>query len=940
MRYSGDGVNYSILAGVALVAFGVPVAARASDTPLYQPAPTWIAPPPATTPPGPDSPPLVMLDLQHRIEGGQVWSYVHQQLRMVSPEMLAQAATLTFPWAPDKGDLIVHDLAIVRGGQRIDLIAKGQRFTVLRREQALEQRELTGILTATMAVEGLEVGDILDMRLSITSRDAALGGRVQDVTSLIAEPARIGPSRVRFSWPTADAPRWKLLADGVVTAPARNGAYTELTIALPVAKPKDMPQDAPSRFNHPPMIEVASFDGWADVSKVMAPLYATTGLIAADSGLVAEVAAIRAADTTPIGRAQRALESVQNKIRYLAVGMDGGNYVPQSPARTWQVRYGDCKAKTLLLLAMLREMGIEAEPVLAHVGLGDLVPQRLPSAAAFNHVFVRAVIDGETLWLDGTGSDARLADIRNTPGVGYVLPVRTAGAQPVRIETHADARPIIDMTVEADESTSVDLPSAVAVTAVLHGQMAAMMRAARTQLNEKQQREMASEFLSGWVGNGFFTGIAITPDAATGDVVLKATGLVDGAWSVEDRRKRRPLQHTLDQVSFTPDRSRPEWTQIPVAAKPPAGLRYRTLLRLPDAGRNFTLDGAPDLDATLAGVAVKRTTRVTDGVVTVDERIDALGMEVPAARIATERDALATAKARAPRMVAPADIPAYYLLTPAQIDQSSQIRVIRNTYGQAIALDPDQPAAYLGRAAFEQTLGNRRAAMTDLNKVVSTQPSVDVYLQRSALSGDLNDLPGALADAERARALDPSSFPATSQVAASKAETGDLSGAVALLDERIALGGETRSAYRQAKAALMGEFGDPAAAIAMLDTLIVEKPGSPGLLNARCWVKGTRSVMLDTALKDCTNAIELSDNTLAALDSRAMVWFRMGRFTEAMADLDAVLAAEPTMAGSHYLRSAVLKAMHRDPEAIRELAIARRLQPASEREYARYGIKF
>ncbi len=940
MRYSGDGVNYSILAGVALVAFGVPMAARASDTPLYQPAPTWIAPPPATTPPGPDSPPLVMLDLQHRIEGGQVWSYVHQQLRMVSPEMLAQAATLTFPWAPDKGDLIVHDLAIVRGGQRIDLIAKGQRFTVLRREQALEQRELTGILTATMAVEGLEVGDILDMRLSITSRDAALGGRVQDVTSLIAEPARIGPSRVRFSWPTADAPRWKLLADGVAAAPVRNGAYTELTIALPVAKPKDMPQDAPSRFNHPPMIEVASFDGWADVSKVMAPLYATTGLIAADSGLVAEVAAIRAADTTPIGRAQRALESVQNKIRYLAVGMDGGNYVPQSPARTWQVRFGDCKAKTLLLLAMLREMGIEAEPVLAHVGLGDLVPQRLPSAAAFNHVFVRAVIDGETLWLDGTGSDARLADIRNTPGVGYVLPVRTAGAEPVRIETHADARPIIDMTVQADESTSVDLPSAVAVTAVLHGQMAAMMRAARTQLNEKQQRELASEFLSGWVGNGFFTGIAITPDAATGDVVLKATGLVDGAWSVEDRRKRRPLQHTLDQVSFTPDRSRPEWTQIPVAAKPPAGLRYRTLLRLPDAGRNFTLDGAPDLDATLAGVAVKRTTRVTDGVVTVDERIDALGMEVPAARIATERDALATAKARAPRMVAPADIPAYYLLTPAQIDQSSQIRVIRNTYGQAIALDPDQPAAYLGRAAFEQTLGNRRAAMTDLNKVVSTQPSVDVYLQRSALSGDLNDLPGALADAERARALDPSSFPATSQVAAAKAEAGDLSGAVALLDERIALGGETRSAYRQAKAALMGEFGDPAAAIAMLDTLIVEKPGSPGLLNARCWVKGTRSVMLDTALKDCTNAIELSDNTLAALDSRAMVWFRMGRFTEAMADLDAVLAAEPTMAGSHYLRAAVLKAMHRDPEAIRELAIARRLQPASEREYARYGIKF
>ncbi len=941
MRYSGDGVNYSILAGVALMAVGMPVVAQASDTPLYQPAPAWIAPPPVSaTPPGPDSPPLVMLDVQHRIEGGRVWSYVHQQLRMVSPEMLAQAATLTFPWAPDKGDLIVHDLTILRGGQRIDVIAKGQRFTVLRREQALEQRELTGILTATMAVEGLEVGDILDMRLSITSRDAALGGRVQDVTPLIAEPARIGPSRVRFSWPTADAPRWKLLADGVAAVPVRNGAYTELTITLPVAKPKEVPQDAPPRYHRPPMIEVASFDGWADVSKTMAPLYATTGLIAADSGLAAEVAAIRAADATPIGRAQRALESVQNKIRYLAVGMDGGNYVPQSPARTWQVRYGDCKAKTLMLLAMLREMGIEAEPVLAHVGLGDLVPERLPSAAAFNHVFVRAVIDGETLWLDGTGSDARLADIRNTPGVGYVLPVRAAGAEPMRIETRADARPIIDVTVEADESTSVDLPGAVAVSAVLRGQMAATMRMARAQLNEKQQREVASEFLNGWVGNGQFTGVTITPDAATGDVVLRATGVVGGAWSVEDRRQRRPLQHTLDQINFAPDRSRPDWTQIPVAARPPAGLRYRMRVRLPDGGRDFTVDGAPDVDATLAGIAVKRTTRLADGIVTVDERIDALGTEVPAARIAAERDALATAKARAPRVVAPADLPAYYLLTPAQIAQSSQIRTIRATYGQVIALDADEPAGYLGRAAFEQTLGNRRAAMADLNKVATMQPSVDVYLQRSALSAELNDLPAALADAERARALDPSSAAATSHVASVKAESGDLAGAVALLDERIALGGETRGAYRQAKAGLMGEYGDPSAAIAMLDTMIAEKPGSPGLLNARCWVKGTRSVMLDTALKDCTSAIELSDNTLAALDSRAMVWFRMGRFTEAMADLDAVLAAEPTMAGSHYLRAAVLKALHRDPEATGELAIARRLQPAGEREYARYGIRF
>ncbi|POA63367.1 hypothetical protein, partial [Pseudomonas sp. DP16D-R1] len=85
-----------------------------------------------------------------------------------------------------------------------------------------------------------------------------------------------------------------------------------------------------------------------------------------------------------------------------------------------------------------------AEPVSANIGLGDIVPDRLPSPMAFNHVLVRATIDGQTLWLDGTGSGARLIDIHDTPPLGYVLPMRAAGADLLKIETHANARPMVD----------------------------------------------------------------------------------------------------------------------------------------------------------------------------------------------------------------------------------------------------------------------------------------------------------------------------------------------------------------------------------------------------------------------------------------------------------------------------------------------------------------
>lgn len=932
--------RFVVVKAVALAAAGLPALAWASETPLYRPAPAWVSAPPAI-PTGPvdDLPPLVLLDFQKRIEGDMLTSYVHQRTRIATAEMLSQAATLTLPWAPDKGDLIVHGLTILRGDRTIDLLAKGQKFTVLRREQALEQRELTGILTATLAVEGLEVGDMLDLRFSITGRDPALGGRVQDVVTLPALPLRIGAGRVRYLWSNDGAPKWKLLADGVQATPVRKGDMTELSFALPAAKPRDMPEDAPARYRHPPLIEVASFADWADVSRTFAPLYRTDGLIAPGSALAGEVAAIEKAEATPIGRAQRALELVQGKIRYLAIGMDGGNYLPQAPAKTWEVRYGDCKAKTLMLLAMLHAMGIEAEPVVASVGLGDAVPERLPSAAAFNHVFVRATIGGEVLWMDGTGSNARLPDIRDTPGVGYVLPIRAAGATPMRIETHPDARPIASVTIDADESSAVDLPSPVEVTMVAHGQMAAQLRAAKSQIGPKEQRELISTILQQAVGEGQFADGTITPDAASGDVVVRAKGVVNSSWRVEDRRRKRSLGGALGELNFSPDRSRPDWSNIPVAARSPFGVERHVRVKLPGDGRGFTLEGTPDADQRLAGYVVKRMTRLAGGTISMDERFDASGAEVPAARIAVERDAVATAKANVPRVVAPVDTPRRWTLDDAALAKSSQVQAIRAIFGKAIAADPDEMSGYQSRAAFEAGIGNYRAALVDLDKVIAKEPSVELYLQRSYAQFNLGDRAKALADAERARALDPSASGAIAQVVQTRAETGDLKGAVALLDERIALGGESRSFLRQMKASVIGEFGDPGEAVALYDTLIAEKPGSPTLLNGRCWAKGTRNVMLDTALKDCTKAIELSDDTLAALDSRALVWYRMGRYSEALADLDTVLAANPDMAASRYVRAAVLKAMQRDAEAAGELALARRINPTIDRQYARYGFK-
>jgi len=75
-------------------------------------------------------------------------------------------------------------------------------------------------------------------------------------------------------------------------------------------------------------------------------------------------------------------------VRYVLLAIDDGGYVPAPADTTWSRRFGDCKGKTVLLLALLRELGIDARPALVSVQGGDGLNERLPMVGAFDHVFV------------------------------------------------------------------------------------------------------------------------------------------------------------------------------------------------------------------------------------------------------------------------------------------------------------------------------------------------------------------------------------------------------------------------------------------------------------------------------------------------------------------------------------------------------------------------
>lgn len=928
-----------LLIAISMALAVVPKAALAGEQPLYQEPPSWVESAPAvdvTKEIG--ASPLIIFDVQQRLERGVVWNYIDTAVRADTPDALTQLGTLKSSWSPDKGDLIIHRAEIWRAGQQISLLTS-QRFTVLRREQQLERRELDGVLTATMPVSGLQVGDIVRVSMSVTVADQALAGNLQAATGVVRLPAQPVFARLRASWPDATPMRWQIgpgFDSSTVTA-RKSGGYRFVDVPVPFPKREEMPEDAPRRFTMPALFQVSTFTGWEDVSRVMAPLFATDGLIQPGSPLAKEVSAIIAASPDPGERTARALQLVQSKISYLLNGMNGGNYVPQPPAKTWELRYGDCKAKTLLLLAILREMKIEAEAVLATSSGGDVLPELLPAPGAFNHVLVRAVVDNQQLWLDGTDQGTRLADLQDTPRFFHVLPLRAAGTGLMPITFRANARPNYDVRLLVDERPGFDLPAIYDLSVTFRGAVASQRYTAWTQANGTDRRAQIFSTIKEYVGDSLMSEGSLKYDEAAGTATVIAKGLLDSQWAYQRGRQRHSIN--LLTSAFAPDRARPAWQNVAVSRDGPSSTVWNTTYLLPSNGSGVSVDGDAAISMDVAGAKLVRTASLENGQFSLIERADWTGRDIEPSQIASERAKSANLRAKI-ELIAPAD--AAFAWNSDEESARNALASIDAILARAAETWPEGLAAIHDVSAeARQKLLDWRGALSAITKAIEIEPSAERYLARSAIRSSLHDNVGMLKDAELALALAPADVSALVIKSNALRDLGRTDEAINFLETYLSqstIDGKRRPEVIITIAEMKTSRGDVSSALNLIGDNLASNPGDPKLLNARCWVKALGQVELDTALRDCTKAIELSDEPAYVFDSRAMVYFRLGRMDDALADLEAALLSDPDLTPSSYMRGIVRTRMGSTEQGKKDINAAIERDPKVEQYYKRFNI--
>jgi tetratricopeptide (TPR) repeat protein len=910
-------------------------AAQAGETVLYQPLPEWVDAYQLSPEKAEEGPSSVLNDWQYRFKDGVVYSYEDSAVRLDNPMALMEQGTLKLEWAPDKGDLIVHKLEIIRDGEVTDLIAKGVRFDVLRREEGLESRLLDGRLTATLAVPGLVEGDILRVAHSVVEDDQALGEEVQAVQYLPSKPWQVGYSRAIVSWPEGDDVRWQASPFVQLGEPETRNGYRYVSVELPIAERPDMPFDAPSRYNRPSILQVGSFADWQELSRVMAPHFEQAAEIDLDGGVAKEVAKIAAKTKDPLERTVLAVRLVQDQVTYLLDGLEGGNYLPQQADDTWEKRYGDCKAKSVLLLSMLRKLGIDAQVVLIASQGGDALPELLPLPADFDHMIVRATIDGVEYWLDGTSTATRLKNVADVPPFHYALPLTVAGNDLVPVVQRSKAYPDMAMKIEVDHSAGIDLPFLFTIDIEVSGPSSARLRAMVDEKNPEIRKQLARSIGSGQLPGGQATDVELEYDDEEAVGHIRVKGVADSDFTFEDGKFVMGDSEFAPRSMFAPDRARRAWRDIPVQTAGPSRSMIESLVILPDEGDGFKLVGENELAGAYANSRTLRKSSLEAGQFLQSiETFQDLG-EVSPERLPEEKRAALRLANSTLRLEAPEQAQWRWELDDSE--RAKRTAPARKAYDAAVAqADPDEFEPLLARARFLEHVFEYDAAVADYTKVLDEQPSSWLYLARAGLFETLGRADDALEDISSAYDLEPENETAF-YLAEITAREGDGAAALELL-EGLPIAEEEEVRYVQTLAMVHGYSGEVEKGLEAMSEQLAAKPDDAEMLNAACWYRGIFAVALEDALGLCTRAVELAEDPAASLDSRAMVRFRLGQYDEALADLDAVLARAPWMSPSRYMRGIVSLA---DGNAAgrAEVATALRQSPQLVDLYGHYGIK-
>lgn len=460
---------------------------------LSGPQPSWVNPiqaPPAK-PQGAEQVRqgvhYLLSDVQARVDGRQVQVFRHLAMKALNEKGVESIANIEIRFDPSYERLALHGITVLREGRRIERLASVD-LRVIQREKELDYLIFDGSKSVHAFLDDVRVGDVVEYAYTISGSNPVFGERFFGAFDLqwSSPVARV---QARLLWPAGRPLHLKAQNGGPEVEKRLLGEQEEYVWRQEEQPGLRLSPDAPAWYDPFAQVQWGDFGRWADVVSWALPLYRVPDSLS--PALQAEVRRIAALGQDPKLRTAEALRLVQREVRYLGVEVGAGLHAPNAPDLVFKRRFGDCKDKTLLTLTLLKALGVPARAALVHTQARQSLALALPRPGVFNHVIVRAEIDGHPYWLDPTrGTQPGPLDDIGQSNYALALVVDPATVALSPIESSGAMLNKRQVTVRIDASGGTGQAARMTVTTELEGLSAEQLRAglAAENASELQQR--------------------------------------------------------------------------------------------------------------------------------------------------------------------------------------------------------------------------------------------------------------------------------------------------------------------------------------------------------------------------------------------------------------------------------------------------------------------
>lgn len=298
---------------------------------------------------------------------------------------------------------------------------------------------------------------------------------------------------------------------------------------------------------------------------------------------------------------------------------------------------------------------------------------------------------------------------------------------------------------------------------------------------------------------------------------------------------------------------------------------------------------------------------------------------------------------------------------PTSADASLAHEAAREQQSSDAPTDAD---GFMRRGLAYASMREFDRALADLTRACDLAPrDAQTHFDRGVIYAQDGQLKSALQDYTAAITLQPDDIDALlarAELLQSHPDAGPTSAAAQVKSDLDAVSrlAPPAAAVRLTLGHLYGKLGDYASAVGQVDRWLSEHPLEPDQatgLNSRCWLRATQNRDLPQALKDCNRALDLRPLATAdigssipegglvpdnpqILDSRGLVYLRLGNPTDAVRDYDSALRADPNMATALYGRGLAELRLGEKAQGQDDLAAAAKLDSGIAPRFANMGL--